>query len=177
MYWMKIMTVIRGLWMTIWLRMKGIRVGSGFRTGRHCRFLTRGGGKISIGRGVLIGDGVTISAIQGGTVEIGDGVGVGEYSRIMAHQKIEIRKGCNIAPHVYFYDHDHVFDASGVHRYEYINGSISVGADSWIGTNTVILRDTEIGDGCLIGAGSVVKGSFPAHSKVVQKRTTEVREI
>ena len=38
---------------------------------------------------------------------------------------------------------------------------ISVGANSFIGMRTILLPGTSIGDNVIVGAGSVVKGSFP----------------
>ena len=39
---------------------------------------------------------------------------------------------------------------------------ISVGSDVWIGGNVVVLPGVTIGDGCVIGAGSVVTRDLPA---------------
>lgn len=33
----------------------------------------------------------------------------------------------------------------------------------WIGLNALILKGTIIGDNCVVGAGAVVKGKFPAN--------------
>lgn len=38
---------------------------------------------------------------------------------------------------------------------------IEIGNNVWIGLNTTILKNTRIGDNCVIAAGSVVKGQFP----------------
>lgn len=46
----------------------------------------------------------------------------------------------------------------------------------WIGANTVILRGTVIGRDCVVGAGSVLKGVYPAGSVIVQKRTENIYE-
>ena len=45
--------------------------------------------------------------------------------------------------------------------------------------NCVILRGTKIGDNCVIGAGTVVKGEIPANSVVYQERNNrmKIREI
>ena len=53
---------------------------------------------------------------------------------------------------------------------------ITVGDDVWIGANTVILRGTVIGRDCVVGAGSVLKGVYPAGSVIVQKRTENIYE-
>lgn len=38
---------------------------------------------------------------------------------------------------------------------------MKIGNKVWIGTNSIILKDTIIGDNCIIAANSVVKGVFP----------------
>ena len=41
---------------------------------------------------------------------------------------------------------------------------VRIGRDVFIGTHAVILAGTTIGDGAIIGAGSVVRGEVPAHT-------------
>lgn len=42
-------------------------------------------------------------------------------------------------------------------------GGIVIGDDVWIGANCVFLDGTNIGDGCVIAAGSVVRGTLEAY--------------
>lgn len=57
---------------------------------------------------------------------------------------------------------------------QYKTGSVEIGNNVWIGANTVILRETKIGDNCVVGAGCVLKGDYPAGTVIVQKRETTV---
>lgn len=41
----------------------------------------------------------------------------------------------------------------------------------------VILRGTKIGDNCVVGAGSVIKGEYEDNTIIVQKRETIKRLI
>lgn len=43
---------------------------------------------------------------------------------------------------------------------------IVIGAGCWIGARVTLLGGTKLGPGCVVGAGAVVKGSFPAWSVV-----------
>ena len=42
-----------------------------------------------------------------------------------------------------------------------------IGNNVWIGENVVVLPGAEIGDGCIIGANSIVSKKIPPNSMVV----------
>jgi virginiamycin A acetyltransferase len=44
---------------------------------------------------------------------------------------------------------------------------VTIGAGTWIGDNVTILPDVEIGNGAIVGAGSVVTRSVPPYAIVV----------
>jgi len=46
-------------------------------------------------------------------------------------------------------------------------GKITVGDNTYIGLNSIILPGTRIGNNCIIGAGTVVRGMIPDNSTVV----------
>lgn len=48
-----------------------------------------------------------------------------------------------------------------------IFGKIVIGNNVFIGINCTILPNTYIGDNCIIGAGSVVRGKFPENSVIL----------
>lgn len=73
-----------------------------------------------------------------------------------------IAKNCVIAAGV------NIIDSNGheVASYERTKGRdianpIKIGNNVWISANAIILKGTIIGDNCVVGAGSVVKGKFP----------------
>lgn len=49
----------------------------------------------------------------------------------------------------------------------HIIDEIKIGNNSFIGARAVLLPGTRIGDNCIIGAGSVVKGEIPDNSVVI----------
>lgn len=45
-------------------------------------------------------------------------------------------------------------------------GGIEIGDDCWIGANCVLLDGTHLGKGCIVAAGSVVRGSIEPYSVI-----------
>ena len=52
------------------------------------------------------------------------------------------------------------------HRPHFIK-EIKIGNHTFIGAKAILLPGTQIGDNCIIGAGTVVKGTIPNNSVVV----------
>lgn len=50
-----------------------------------------------------------------------------------------------------------------------------IGNDVWIGQGATILPGTRLGDGVIVGAGSVVSGNIPAYHIVSGNRNAQVR--
>ncbi len=127
-------------------------------------------GRLTLGKKTKIGKNSMLTA-QGGQLTVGDGVGINRDVLINAHDAITIGDNTIIAPRVCIYDHDHLFDSeTGVNKKAFKTAPIIIGKNVWIGANAVILRGSEIGDNCVVGAGSVVKGKYPAGTLIVQKR-------
>jgi len=80
---------------------------------------------------------------------------------------VELGERVTVTQGVSFITHDGaaslVRDDSG-RRFRF--GKIRVGSDVFIGVNAIILPGVEIGDRCIVGAGSVVTKSVPAGSIV-----------
>lgn len=56
-------------------------------------------------------------------------------------------------------------------------GPITIGNDVWIGGGVIILANVTIGDGCTVGAGSVVTKSVPPRTVVVGNPAKPVKRI
>lgn len=52
---------------------------------------------------------------------------------------------------------------------------VILGNNIWIGLNSIILKGTEIGDNSIVGAGSVVQGTFPPFSMIKGNPATVVK--
>ncbi|WP_339618190.1 sugar O-acetyltransferase [uncultured Gilvimarinus sp.] len=69
-----------------------------------------------------------------------------------------------IAPNVQVYAASHPLDLGQRNAHIGVAAPITIGSNVWIGGGCIILPGVSIGDGCTIGAGSVVTKSIPANS-------------
>jgi acetyltransferase-like isoleucine patch superfamily enzyme len=95
---------------------------------------------------------------------IHDYVSVGRNTVISAALSITIHKAAMIAPNVYISDYSHEYHdvstpiiAQGIRNVR----EVVIGEGCWIGYGTIILPGAMIGNQCVIGANSVVKGVIP----------------
>lgn len=133
-------------------------------------------GRISLGKRTTTYKRVTLAA-NGGSLRLGDHVFFNRNSIIASLCEITIGDNCIFGPGVIIYDHDHKFNYQGTIRGEYHTSPIMIEDNCWIGANVTILRGTHIGKCCVIGAGTVVKGTIPAHSLVTSDRGLVIQPI
>lgn len=81
--------------------------------------------------------------------------------------KVTIGDYCKLANNLVIVDHDHNYKNQDS---EYLIGEVHIGSRVWIGAGCTILKGADIGDDCVIAAGSVVKGKVPAGTVFYQKR-------
>lgn len=110
-------------------------------------------------------------------LSIGTKVYFNESTMISCKSLVKIGDGCQFGPNVKVFDNDHRFSAHNGVSQEHTTAPVSIGDHCWLGANVTILKGTQIGDNCVIGAGCVVKGIIPAGSLVTQSRALEIRPI
>ena len=126
---------------------------------------------IHIGRDTLVGPYVSISAgmVPGQTmvtdpvVTIGDRCMIGRGSHIVGHFEVHIGDDVHTGPYVYITDQNHGYESPDevVHAQWPSDVPVRIGAGSWLGTGVVVLPGTELGRNVVVGAGAVVRGTFP----------------
>lgn len=132
-------------------------------------------GTLSLGRRVRAHRRSRLSVSGNGVLTIGSNTALGNGVSIICMEKITIGEGVQIGPDTKIYDHDHDFRVpGGVRAEKFVTAPVEIGDNTWIGCNVVILRGTIIGKNCIVAAGSVLKGSYPDNSVIVQKRQTSV---
>ena len=136
------------------------------------------GSKVNFGKMVRVHSGTKIKVRGGAQLSIGSNAKINYYCIIACHDKIEIGEGTEFGPSVYLYDHDHDYKvgfSADSNKEAYVSAPIIIGKNCWIGAHTVILRGTEIGNNCVVGAGCVLNGKYAPNSVIVQKRETTVK--
>ena len=123
------------------------------------------GTKIIIEAGVMIDSFVKIKPAGGsGDVIIGERSYINSGTVIYTGNGVHIGKDVLIAANCTFAPNNHEYRARDKkiieQRFAPSRGGIIVEDDVWIGANTVILDGAVIKRGCVIGAGSLVKGQL-----------------
>ena len=101
-------------------------------------------------------------------MKIGENCNLGGLSYTNEAYLIEIGDHVTNAADVLFITHDGgLWCFSEDSPEEDIFGKIKIGNNVLIGARCTFLPNTSIGDNCIIGAGSVVRGHFPANSVIL----------
>ncbi len=133
-------------------------------------------GRIFLGKRTSAFKGVTFAANKG-RIEIGDYCFFNRYCIIVCQDYISIGDRCIFGPNVVIYDHDHVYDCNGFVSGEYKTSEVIIEKNCWIGANVTILRGSHVGEGCVIGAGTVIQGNIPAFSVVKNDRRLVIKHL
>lgn len=125
------------------------------------------------------GEGASIydSSIVLGDVAIGSNTWVGPFVVIDGSGGVTIGDYCSISAGVQIYSHDSVNWAvsGGKSPYEYSETVIK--NRCYIGPNAVVAKGVEIGEGCIIGANSLVLQSIPPNKKAFGSPCRIVGEV
>lgn len=161
----------------------------GFKTRILSPLIIEGYSNIEIGSNVVIGykswlASKSFKVEKESNLIIGDGCRIGNFNHIYCINKIVIGKNVLTADKVYISD--------CTHSYEDINtpifkqpikqlNNVQVGDGTWIGENVCIIG-ASIGEGCVIGANSVVNKDIPDYcvavgipAKVVKRYNLETK--
>lgn len=90
---------------------------------------------------------------------------------------ITIGRNCDIGPDVEFVLGSHRIGPSQRRAGEGMALPIEIGDGCWIGARTIILGGVRMGPGCVVGAGSVVTRNVPANVLVAGVPARVVREL
>lgn len=140
--------------------------------------------------GVIFGNNVGIGAYSrivvstslnhlGEYIKIGDNVGIGEFAYLGGAGGLEIGNDCIVGQYLSCHPENHNYsEAHKAYRYQGVTRKgIKIGKNCWIGSKVTILDGVNIGDNCVIAAGSVVTKSMPANSVIGGVPAKVIKEI
>lgn len=136
--------------------------------GKHVQIEARRGyGRIVLGKWVHLGDDNRLRCHEGSIV-VGDRCVFGRDNTVNAYLDIEIGEAVLVADWVYICDFDHVTDdiTVAIKDQGIVKSPVRIGAGSWLGTKSTVLRGTRIGVGSVVAAHAVARGVIPDYSIV-----------
>ena len=141
-----------------------LRLGSHVYIGDRVVIFQSNSGSVELGEEVQLYSDIIIETGDGGSVIIGAGTHIQPRCSLSAY-KGSISIGCRveIAPNCAFYPYDHSFAPKQRIRNQPFKtkGGIVLGDDSWLGFGVIVLDGVRIGEGAVVGAGSVVTKDVP----------------
>lgn len=183
------------------LRLRGIKVGKNFYIEGTPKLKIHGkASDISIGNNVRICGGIDLRNREQGRIVIEDDVQLDADCRLVAANQATIRVGartrvgprnifnagvdinigcdCMLATSIVLQSSDHGIAKGKVIRTQKHNyGKISLGDDVWLGAGVVVTRGSELGNGCVVGAQSLVrKGKYEENSILVGVPVRTIRK-
>lgn len=97
-------------------------------------------------------------------LKLGDYVGIGRGCCIAIKDYLEIGSYTRIGANVTILDQDHKFKRNDLIMNQQADiRKVKIGKDVWIGANAIVLKGVTIGDGAILGAGSVVTKNIPPY--------------
>ncbi|MCB9283471.1 MAG: acyltransferase [Lewinellaceae bacterium] len=178
---------MRNLLIKGWTRLALIKAATGkylFGIGYVCRLLTRChprltgalllkyGGKV--GKGIHFKSPLFLDNVFGdqdatydfSRLQIGDRCFIGSGVFFDLPDEVVLEAECIVGPGVRFITHQDTGGRMLGRWYPRKKAPIRVGQGSWIGAGAILLHGVELGKCCVVGAGAIVRDSFPDYSVV-----------
>jgi len=111
-----------------------------------------GEGVIELGH-VALYPGVCLHCRGSGRITVGDGSFLNRHARVFSASRVELGRNCMVSWDTVITD----YVGPGVEPFS----PVVLEDDVWIGSRAVLLGGTRLGRGCVVAAGSVVRGVFP----------------
>lgn len=156
----KLVCVARYFVLRVWYARRFSASGVSMVGGRNT-FVIRPGGRVRFGDRCVLDDDVQLESA--GELTVGARVTINRFSRIIAHQSVEIGDDVAIAQFVTILDHDHAFEirAGQLVMSGYRTAPVKIGNRVWLGDKCTVLRGVTIGDNVVVGAHTLVNKDVP----------------
>ena len=186
-------------WYKLVMKASKVRFGKNLLL-KGCPFIyNKKGAELSIGNNVTIKSSflsnlvglysktIIVTRAPEAYIRIGDNVGMSGVT-IYARKGIEIGENTAIGGNTKILDNDfHPIEAETRNKLLMDkNGGdsdlipakpIKIGKNCFIGCNAIILKGSELGDGCVVGAGAVVSGKFEPNSVIAGNPARCIKKV
>jgi maltose O-acetyltransferase len=103
-----------------------------------------------------------ITLLNDQNITIGDHVSIGAQCWLNGYGGITIGSDTMIGPGVFIHSANHKIVGGTVDPDEWDERPVTIGQGCWIGAGSIVLPGTTLDDGCVVGAGSVLHGHYGA---------------
>lgn len=186
-------------WFKVVMRLQKIKYGKNLLLKGMPVIFNKSGAEITIGESVTIKSSflsnlvglysrtIIVTRAPGAYIHIGNNVGI-SGATIYARKGIEVGDNTAIGGNVKILDNDFhpievetrnklMADSRGGDSDLVPAREIRIGKNCFIGCNSIILKGTELGDGCVVGAGAVVAGKFEPNSVIVGNPARMIKKL
>ena len=147
-----------------------VSLGDNVGIADHCTLMARSERGITLQEGVNLKYGVYLDTESAdGYIEVGKRVYIGTGCCLHAHKGLEIGDDVLLAQNITITPYSHRFDDHGKTIYSQggFTKKIIIGRDCYLGMNVSVVYSADIGEGSVVGAGSVVVKTIPPFSVAV----------
>ena len=186
-------------WFKILMKMMKVEYGKNLLLKGMPIIFNKGGAKLKIGDNVTIKSNflsnlvglysrtIVVTRTPGAVVEIGNNVGI-SGATIYSRKGIYIGENTCIGGNCKILDNDFhpinmedriklLSDIHGGDSELIPSREIYIGKNCFIGCNSIILKGTFLGDGCVVGAGAVVAGEFEGHCVIAGNPAKVIKKL
>ena len=138
-------------------------------------------GQVIISGKCFFGTGSRICVMEKGILEIGNNFNNTAKITVVCAKNIKIESDVLTSWDTFIMDTDfHHIINTNTNKLSIMEKPISIGKNVWIGMHSVVLKGSEIADGCIVGACSLVSGKFDEQNcllagdpaKIIKKNIT-----
>ena len=161
-----------------------ISLADSVQIGDDCVLIATSERGINLALGARLKYGVYLdSETPQGYIDIGENVYIGTGCCLHGHAGLEIGEYSLLAQNITITPYSHKFDDKTkiVYSQGGYTGKVTIGRDCYLGMNVSVLHSGNIGEGSVVGAGSVVVHTIPPYSvavgvpaKVIKKRGEKI---